>query len=565
MSSPSTSERLADQASSKKTAPPPTPKFRPNSRRAPRWRTLTVRLCVGLVLLALVSWGVKKALAPTDTGTGDLLAVARRASLPITVVERGELESSKSTEVVCEMEGQQNKIISILPEGTKVKKGQVVLSFNAEELKGKYDEQKVKLEADVAKAKGLEAKLEVDRNKAEGDIDKARSAKELADVELKKYEEGDFRVEQETDKSDIELSKKDLQEAQLKLENLKKQVKQGFAPPESIRLQETELAKFDYKLKSAKLKLEVLEKYTLEEKKIDLGSKARDATRELKRAEATGKAAVTQTQTELAGAQVAVRLEKQMLERLEKQLKNTNVEAKEEGILVYSQANWWRADNRIQAGAIVWFRQPLFSTPDLNQMQMKVKVHEAMIKKITPGLKAEIRTEALGQRVLHGTVKSVATMATNDNWMERYVKEYEVIVVVDDLPANEGLKPGMSGEVTILVNTLPNVLVVPVQSIGKRLNKTWCYVSKNGKLEKREVTVGENNEKFVEIKSGLEEGESVTMDARVRLTAENKAEENNPDKIIEQPKPNEEPPPTSAPPAAAPKRVASTAGSKLGS
>ncbi len=53
-----------------------------------------------------------------------ITAAVERGDLPITVVERGELESSKSVEVRCEVEGKETKLVTILPEGTAVKKDQ---------------------------------------------------------------------------------------------------------------------------------------------------------------------------------------------------------------------------------------------------------------------------------------------------------------------------------------------------------------------------------------------------------------------------------------------------------
>jgi hypothetical protein len=44
-------------------------------------------------------------------------------------------------------------------------------------------------------------------------------------------------------------------------------------------------------------------------------------------------------------------------------------------------------------------------------------------------------------------------------------------------------------------------------------------------IERREDTIGDNNDKYVEIKSGLKEGERVTLDARSRVIAETKAAE----------------------------------------
>src|SRR5205823_14771196 len=48
-----------------------------------------------------------------------------RGTLPIVVTERGELQSARTVDARCEVEGLQTKIVTILPEGTPVKKGQV--------------------------------------------------------------------------------------------------------------------------------------------------------------------------------------------------------------------------------------------------------------------------------------------------------------------------------------------------------------------------------------------------------------------------------------------------------
>jgi multidrug efflux pump subunit AcrA (membrane-fusion protein) len=156
-------------------------------------------------------------------------------------------------------------------------------------------------------------------------------------------------------------------------------------------------------------------------------------------------------------------------------------------------------------------------------MQMKVKIHEALVKKVQAGQQAEIRIDAHSGGVLRGTVQSVATLAASEGWIDRFVKEYETIVKIDNLPIEAGLKPGFTGEVKILANELSNVLLVPVQAVGQLGGKHYCYVSTAQSVDRREVVVGENNDKFVEIKEGLEEGDKVALDARSRLAAEAKS------------------------------------------
>jgi HlyD family secretion protein len=161
--------------------------------------------------------------------------------------------------------------------------------------------------------------------------------------------------------------------------------------------------------------------------------------------------------------------------------------------------------------------------PDLSQLQMKVKVHEAVVKKVKRGQKAEIRIDAYAGHTLRGTVESVGTMASMEGWFDRATKQYETIVKIDDIPADAGLKPGFTGEVKILVTNLPDVLVVPIQAVGQKDNQHRCYVVTGSKIEPREITLGDNNDKFVVIESGLSEGEHVVLDARARIAAELKA------------------------------------------
>src|SRR5262249_23929727 len=157
---------------------------------------------------------------------------------------------------------------------------------------------------------------------------------------------------------------------------------------------------------------------------------------------------------------------------------------------------WWDQTGRIQPGAIVYNQQNLFSLPDLDKMQVKVKIHEAMVKKISKDLKTEIRVESLADMVLHGTVVKIETLADSRGyWDEGGVKEYVTVVRIDDLPAEAGLKPGMTAEVKILIRELSNVLTVPVQAIAQKEKTRFAYIVGARGVERREVTVGENNDK----------------------------------------------------------------------
>ena len=52
---------------------------------------------------------------------------------------------------------------------------------------------------------------------------------------------------------------------------------------------------------------------------------------------------------------------------------------------------------------------------------------------------------------------------------------------------------------------------VPLQAVVPVEGKHYCFVDKGGASEKREVTIGEFNEEFIEIKSGVAAGEKVAL------------------------------------------------------
>jgi RND family efflux transporter MFP subunit len=487
----------------------------PRSRR----QVLIWRGSIGLaVLVALTgsAWGVKRWLAPS--ASADVLtATATRGDLPIVVIERGDLESSKTTTAKCEVEVDQIKIISILPEGTRVKKDDVVVKFDTDKLKRTLAEQEVKYNTAAGKFEAARAELEVQKNKAESEIAKAQLALTLADLDLEKYVKGEYQADLEEKEGAIKLAEKDLQDAEEKLKHFQTFVKKGFGTPEQLRLKELEVEQKRNYLERDKAKLAVLVKYTKKRQEAELEFKAADAKRELVRTKNSGEANIAKAKADLEAARVVANLEKSQFERFKKQLDYAIIKAPEDGIVVYSQWRMWDPSMRIQPGAMVQYQAPIFQLPELDHMQVKVRVHESKVKKIKKDQKAEIRVEAFPNRVLHGTVKSVATLSDTENmWRRGGVKEYETIVTIDDLPSDIALKPGMSAMVNINVNQLPDVLQVPVQAITEIDGRHYVYVPAASGVEQREVTVGESNEKFVEIVSGLGEGELVCLDARAR-------------------------------------------------
>jgi RND family efflux transporter MFP subunit len=439
-----------------------------------------------------------------------------RSDLPINVVERGELESLNSVVVRCEVEGQQTKLVTILPEGTSVKKGDEVARYDTEAIQKSFAEQEIKFKKADGDARAAKAELEVQENKLKSDVAKAELDAKLAELDLEKYDKAEYFADYFEKKGAVDLAQKDLEEAKNNLAFTDRLVTRGLAQMDQRRLKEMEVNQKDYVVKSGEKKLLVL-KYERERKLTEFRYKAMNCKLELERTQKSGQAAVDKARSVWEAAEETTKLEKKQLDRFKDQLDRCILRAPQDGILVYFK-RYWDESSRIQPGAMVYFQQPIFSLPDLAKMKVKVQIHESVIKKVKVGQQATIVVDALPNQVLHGTVMMVATLAQNEGWRAT-VKQYQTEISIDDLPLGAGLKPGMTGEVKVMIQTLPNVLLVPVQAVTERDGKHFAYVVARG-IERREVKIGEANDQHVQVLDGLTEGEQVALDARARSAAE---------------------------------------------
>ncbi len=470
-------------------------------------------------MVAGAGWYAKEAGYFAPKSEPVLTATVTRGDLVITVTERGELESSQSLQVNCEIEGG-GKLVTILPEGTKVTKGQEVAKFDTDAVSKAINLQEVKCEQAVGKIKTAQGELEVQKNKADSEIAKADLALILAGLDFKSYEQGEYDVELAKRQGARNTADKDLTEAKDSLEFIRSLVKKGLAQPQQLRALELRVDATTLIVEQQTTDIMVLTKFTKKRKMIELEAKAKDAERDLERTKKSQDAATEKVAGELVAAEKTAELEKQGLTRLQAQLDKCIVKAPGDGIVIYFNQRYWDPNSRIQPGGTLHFQQPIFTLPDLNKMKVKLKIHESVVKKVQTNLTASMQIEALSNQVLHGKVLSVASVAENDQWRGGGVKEYLTEVSIADLPPEAGLRPGMTAEVKILVKTVSSALTVPVQAVTESDGKHISYVVNAGVVERRIVEVGENNERLIQVKTGMNEGDQVALDARVRAAAE---------------------------------------------
>ena len=164
----------------------------------------------------------------------------------------------------------------------------------------------------------------------------------------------------------------------------------------------------------------------------------------------------------------------------------------------------------LEAGLMVRQRQELIRLPDVSKMLAEITIEEARVAQVKAGMTAYIQVRNIPGRHFKGTVRRVALLPdAQASWMTHEKKVFPTDVFVDEeLPI---LKPGVSASVEVIITNLTKVLSVPIQTVARLNGENVCFIKKGSRVAPVAVTTGWFNDAFVEIKSGLKEGDLVLL------------------------------------------------------
>jgi multidrug efflux pump subunit AcrA (membrane-fusion protein) len=202
------------------------------------------------------------------------------------------------------------------------------------------------------------------------------------------------------------------------------------------------------------------------------------------------------------------------LATLETAVANCRVYARRPGLVVYEEFLGAAPRRKIRIGDRVSSSQGLVTIPEVNRMLLEASVSEAEVRTVRPGQQAVVRVEAFPDRTLAGTVARVGTLARQSSERPFDEKRFDLVVDIDSTDGD--LRPEMTARADILVGTRENVLIAPINAIFDEGGTTVAHVrAAGGRVETRQVVVGAANETFVEIVSGVADGDRlhVTMPA----------------------------------------------------
>jgi len=377
-------------------------------------------MVVSAFSLADVTFGFQE----TDKPKDETAAVA--------VTARGQIEDVSLCDIRCEVSptGEGGVLIrKIVPEGTLVKKGQVLVEFDASGMKEE------------------EVRQQIACTVSEAGVIKCASEYEVAVIEKEAFVEGAFKIAKAEAELAIFVLEEALRRAEEELAVVAELAEAGHTPKPELEAAKFAVAKGRKELDLARLRLQVLQKYTF--------------TKTLHRIEGQIKTAHARLKAEEHNHQ----LDRERLKLISSQIENCTVKAPMAGRAVHlgpGQPRVRPADRRanekpklvhgpagtaIRPGVRVRQGQPILSIQDPAKMRIRVWTLDPKASEVEPGAPATIRVDAFPEMELKGAVAKIAKLPAGRPSASGRKPGHQATITIHDPPDN--LRAGLTAEVTI--------------------------------------------------------------------------------------------------------------------
>ena len=444
------------------------------TRSAPRWVWFV--LLIGLVAIAgTVTQLIFQESPSVVVIDPDASHTVTRGELVVTVTETGTVESSRNTEIKCEIRGGyggrggRSTVTYVVPNGTTVEAGAELVRLDTKNI-----------EETVSLGK-------TDTNIAKAALARTRTDVAIAQVATDGYLNGEYRSQMTRLRMKLSADERNFRHAKAMLAETESLFVRGFANELQVKAAESTIKQAELELNVTETEMDVLQRLT---RKMQLERR---------------KSQLIATRERLAGREAGVVLEQSRLDLAMEEFERCVITAPQGGLVIYPSTAKWKRTPDITDGASVHNNQVLLLMPDLTRMQVKIGVHESIVDRVQSGTVARVE---LPDRTLDTKISSVSVVARPAGWWDGNIVKYDSII---ELHGIEGLRPGMSAKVELVVARHKDVLSLPLSAVVETDQGQFCWVESVDGPQRCSLTLGDSNDRFVVVLSGLQEQQKVLV------------------------------------------------------
>ncbi|MFH2019202.1 MAG: efflux RND transporter periplasmic adaptor subunit [bacterium] len=149
----------------------------------------------------------------------------------------------------------------------------------------------------------------------------------------------------------------------------------------------------------------------------------------------------------------------------------------------------------------------VFTLVDPTSLYFLADLDESDLNVVVPGLPVKLELDAYPNDLMETTVESIsyASKVTSTG------TTYEITIPIP-LDKMSTLRLGLNGTASIILSAKKDILTLPIEAVSEENDRRYVLVMDGKKTLEKDVKVGISNNNFVEITSGLSEGDVVVLE-----------------------------------------------------
>src|SRR5271165_6183785 len=271
----------------------------------------------------------------------------------------------------------------------------------------------------------------------------------------------------------------------------------------------TGLLKARYDVEAAKLeasKQEIVSKIEGEEANLKLA----DAERSLREAETKQKSDQTLNYATIESTEQASKKAKFDVLRAERSLELMTLKAPSAGTI--SLLKHWTGSGEApyRPGGQAWPGASIAELPDATTLRISARVDETERGRLAAKQSVTVQLNAIPDRQFTGHIERIGEIASMDfssGWP--ITRNFILEIVLDQTDAR--FKPGISGQVTVIVERVPDAITIPAQAMIQKSGQNVVYVWRGTDFEERNIEVGRKSGDRIMVAKGVNAGEQIAL------------------------------------------------------
>jgi HlyD family secretion protein len=238
--------------------------------------------------------------------------------------------------------------------------------------------------------------------------------------------------------------------------------------------------------------------------------KVKDAEQLLREAEDKLKADRAKTEATIDAYRHASGKAKFDQERAAHSLDSMILKAPSDGTI--SLTSVWHSGSEapFKAGDQVWSGAPIAELPDASSLRIVAHVDETERGRLALAQSATLQLDAIADRQFTGKIERIGTIASTDfsaGWP--FPRNFGLDLAIDQ--HDPRLRPGMTVQITVIIDRLPNSISIPTQASFVKSGRTVAYVWTGAKFDERIIQIERRSRDRALISSGLVPGDRVAL------------------------------------------------------